>query len=52
MTVHKKQIEPSHEIMTLFVLRNLNSLNVHAQPSSGSDFRSDPSSTSILHVCE
>ena len=39
--------EPCHEIMVLFVLRKL-----ILQTRMTSDFRSDPSSTSILHVCE
>ena len=48
-------IEPAHEIMALFVLRKLILQARMCSHPVGLDvwiFRSDPSSTSILHVCE
>ena len=45
------KFEPPHEITVLFVLHKL-ILQMHVQPSGGTGFWSDPSSTSILLVCE
>ena len=43
-----KRNGPSHEIMVLFVLHKL----ILQMRSQMSDFWSDPSSASILHVCK